>query len=60
MPFKDLKEGQTHYNGDDCYKCKTCNAHIDLTEVFNHYCDLTKSIKTCGHANNIKCAVCNK
>lgn len=27
MPFQDTKEGSTHYEKDDCKKCKDCNAH---------------------------------
>lgn len=25
--FKDTKEGQTHWNEDDCYRCTKCGGH---------------------------------
>ena len=27
MPFKDIPEGTTHHEKDNCYKCTKCGGH---------------------------------
>mgnify|MGYP007083436384 CR=1 FL=1 len=43
MPFKDTKEGSTHYEDDPCPKCKNCKSHyMNSIELHQH---LSESIQ---------------